>query len=55
MSDLSIALFMHALFGREAVGFVLRTLSPADFVRFFEKIREDGLYAAPDEPDDTGI
>lgn len=55
MSDLSMALFMHYVFGREAVGFVLRTLSPEDFVRFMEKIREDAPYAAPDEPADKGV
>lgn len=41
MSNLSIALFMYAIFGKEASSLITRLLSPEELMLFIEKSYED--------------
>lgn len=41
MRNLSIALFMYAIFGKEASSLITRLLSPEELILFIEKSYED--------------
>lgn len=41
MRNLSIALFMYAIFGKEAISLITRLLSPEELMLFIEKTYQD--------------